>query len=297
MSKKRLLIGVSEWGYGPIATLKPILDQFKETYEIIVYVRSLHVIDFINTNCKYINIFIKSYKELMLLKNVDMVLSCMNIGVLLFAKKYNICSYCIDNLYYFWNWKREDFDSYNMVVNDKKINDIEIYKKIKLLPNYAAYIGMYSIPRNIFIQKYCNNYILGSIYKNKIIEVSPIIKKIDVNKIDIDKRKGILISFSGLITPYSNNKNISLYMNFVKKILYNVLEFYNKNVLITVPKEALAIAKNIFSMFNINITSLNQSEFFLEMSKRRLLFVPCGFSTTYEAMYYKRFCCKVLNKE
>ena len=133
MSKKRLLIGVSEWGYGPIATLKPILDQFKETYEIIVYVRSLHVIDFINTNCKYINIFIKSYKELMLLKNVDMVLSCMNIGVLLFAKKYNICSYCIDNLYYFWNWKREDFDSYNMVVNDKKINDIEIYKKIKLL--------------------------------------------------------------------------------------------------------------------------------------------------------------------
>ena len=59
-AKKFLLIGVSEWGYGPISTLKPVLDQLKDYYEIIIYVKSSHVINFIKTNCNYIKFFINA---------------------------------------------------------------------------------------------------------------------------------------------------------------------------------------------------------------------------------------------
>ena len=285
-AKKFILIGVSEWGYGPISTLKPVLDQLKDYYEIIIYVKSSHVINFIKTNCNYIKFFINDYTDLMLLKNINLVLSCMHIGVLLFAKKYNIPAYCIDNLYYFWNWGNNDFHKFYIILNNNDISNPETYKKLQALPNYGAYIAMYTLSKNIFIQKYCNNYNLNKLFKNKILEIPPIIKKIKINNLHSNKH-GILISFSGLITPYSTENNILLYMTFIKKILYNILISYNKDILITVPKDVLLLAKKVFTNFKINITSLSQQDFFTEMSNRRLLFVPCGFSTTYEAMYYK----------
>ena len=150
-AKKFLLIGVSEWGYGPISTLKPVLDQLKDYYEIIIYVKSSHVINFIKTNCNYIKFFINDYTDLMLLKNINLVLSCMHIGVLLFAKKYNIPAYCIDNLYYFWNWGNNDFHKFYIILNNNDISNPETYKKLQALPNYGAYIAMYTLSKNIII--------------------------------------------------------------------------------------------------------------------------------------------------
>lgn len=286
MNKKKILIAVSEWGYGPISTLKVIIDEIYEKYDFVFVGKEKHVLDFVKKNMNYIQ---EEYIEMdeVSFKDIDLILNCMDIESLLYAWKYGIPVYTIDNLYFFWGpkWERSDYKKVKEIVLDVTLPIKDKIQKLYSLPNYQGYLSIYILSKYVFLQHYVE---LGQdmwfINKDNVYFIDPIIKRIAKEK---KKKTKVLVSFSGLITPVTTMNDISIYMYLVKILLNELLNEGITNIIITTPKASLVLAKEILGSMDIEITSMDQKTFLYNLKEAKIILCPCGFSTTFEALYYK----------
>lgn len=286
MNRKRVLIAVSEWGYGPISTLKVLTDEICEKYSFVFVGKEKHVLDFVETNMKYIQ---EKYTEIdeVDFKDIDLILNCMDIESLLYAREYGIPVYAIDNLYFFWGpkWEMSDYKRVEGIVLDVTLPIRDKIQKLYSLPNYQGYLSIYILSKYIFLQHYAQ---LGQdvwfLNKDKVYFIDPIIKKIAREKKEKTK---VLVSFSGLITPATTMSDISIYMCLVKILLKELLKEGITNIILTTPKASLTLARKILGSMDVEITSMDQKTFLYNLQEAKIVLCPCGFSTTFEALYYK----------
>ena len=284
MSKKKVLFAVSEWGFGPISTLRVIGDKISDDVDIIFLGKSEHVKNFVRNNMPYIeNIY--SDPEEINFNNLHAVINCMDIMTLLYAKKYEIPVYMIDNLYFFWDWNETDEQHVINIVENESLTIQKRIDQLHGLPDYKGYMSFYILSKHIYLQCYTNiDKMFLEKYKHKIQFISPIIKK---QKSNSKKKDKVLISLSGLITPVSTRLSIHLYMCFVKKIIESLPIKEETICILTTPKETLSVAVQVFSSTGIEVLAMSQDVFVKNLSESQLLLCPSGFSTTFEALYYK----------
>lgn len=278
---KKLIVGADDWGYGPTATLTLVIKDLPENY-LIDFVGKGIAYDFVKKNAARINRIYSNVDELD--NEYDLAINVMDPTLAIWAYKRNIRIYSIDNLYWMWKWQDGDVEYANDIIsNESSVDKIRKYLADK--GEYLDYITMYLLSEKIFLQFFSKRVSpIVEQFNNKIVFIEPIV---DNSFIKAHKESNtIVISFSGMKNPLIDERDVFVYLLYVKYILSDVIVKYNKcyKFIFTVKDEFVNITKRIFE--TDMVFSFNHNEFVDILKKTTLLFAPSGMTTTYESLLY-----------
>ncbi len=125
------------------------------------------------------------------------------------------------------------------------------------------------------------------IYRNKFIEVSPILSENKIPERNINKIDNFLLHFGGVNSLIAQWEMYKQYFEFISSIVINYTKAHNSILTVTGNIDLMKHLENYFPLEeNIVFQCLDNAEFHRKLSNAKLFVSTCGIEATYEAFNY-----------
>lgn len=285
-NERRILIGAQSWAFGPAGKASAIGHAFQKLGIKTCFVggstsfsfckSSEHFDDFIEVSSAYD--YLKLQKD-----DFSMVISVMDPYLAVWAVKKNLPVYYVDSMSWFWNW--EDSESVEVFTKNFRGKGVaDDFKYLDALPPDTRQLIAHQISKSIFSQ---GRPQVTTETKKKAKNVGPVIDLL--YRENSVKRDTIIISLSGGISPANSLEEAVRYANMVVDLIFSGRSesfFQNRKFIITGHPEVI---KNMHNPHRagVELKALSHPDFLRALNKAAVVFIPCGFTTIYEALAYR----------
>lgn len=289
----RILSSAQAFGYGPASKLVTLVKSIKKNTKDIN-------IDFVGEDIALTYVennpggFSKIHKidnnNLPNLDNYEVIISVMSPEIAVWGFLHKKKVIYIDSLYWFWNWKPENYSLVNDVIKQLHL-DVNPTESMKLLkniePHHLQFIG-HKVSNNSIVQVFSKvaHPINNDIYRKTLspIEVGPII---DLSrKVHNNKRNKIIISLSGLMSPLNRKEDCLIYATLILNIIDEFVRTLPDDIEVVLTTNPELIEELKQSNARIKFTSLNNSELLSMLNESIVMIAPAGITTVYESLNY-----------
>lgn len=284
--EKHVLIGAQSWAFGPAGKASAVGHSLQKMNIKTCFVGSSTSFDLCRNSGHFDDLIkVSSVYDYLKLQKDDFfaVVSVMDPYLAVWAINKNLPLYYVDSMSWFWNW--EDNENAKIFIkNLGKKELIDSFRDLDSFPPDVRQLIAHQISQLIFSQGKPQT-ILET--KKKAENVGSVI---DLSyKESSVERDTIIISLSGGISPATNLESAVRYANMVVNLVLNekspVLSLAKK-ILITGHSEVIKRMNKSYPI-DVELKSLTHPDFLTALNRAIVVFIPCGFTTVYEALAYR----------
>ena len=280
--KKLIVSGAEAFGYGPCSKLVSILSNaniiksdFFGNGTALTFARS-------NRECfgRISEIKTGEYKKIPWDRYLA-VLSVMDYDLAIWGWWNKKPVIYVDSLFWFWRWKKGLGIRARALVKLRDQNDLAGFEKawrgltVHQKQYFAHYLSSCSIIQGDLQKERLMNFPLGK----KVLSVGPIL---DMRYKRPEKRRYIIVNFSGLLSPVVDNKMANKYIQMVSGVIRPLINADRKFVFLINPKIKLTqtLPKGVEK------ASFSHKKMLECLNKAKLIFTPPGITSNLEAIKY-----------
>ncbi|MFA7308232.1 MAG: hypothetical protein WC026_16355 [Hyphomicrobium sp.] len=284
--KKFVLIGAQSWAFGPAGKASAVAHSFQKLGLRTCFVGSSTSLDLCKNSGHFDDLIEVSsaYDYLNLQEgNFSAVVSVMDPYLAVWAKNRNLPLYYIDSMSWFWNWEDKSIAE-DFIGNIEKKKLADSFKCLDAFEPDTRQLVAHQISQLVFSQ---GNPQTVPVTEKKSKNIGSVI---DLSyRENIIDRDTVVISLSGGISPVNSIESAVRYANMIVDLVLEErsLDFFSaKRFVITGHPEVIKKV-NKPNKVGVEFVSLSHPDFLRVLNRAVVVFVPCGFTTIYEALAYR----------